>query len=650
MATAYEKIRQRKIIYLAAILVLLGISWVHRTMVIEKAAERHDLTETNLGKVDLGGSISRFVLSSFRGPLVCGLWWDAIDQQKKHNFNQLELLVKALTKLQPHFKGPWKFQGWNLAYNVSVEFDRAQDKYFYISKGMRWLANGEETNRLQLWDEDQKKMRPVGDPEMRQEIAQYLYNKMYYADENSIYRPFLHMSCIPKSKRDPVRLRNNPALLTEFKQRYKRFVRRVRDYHILPDGDEAVLDRYLLKFLEDHQDVPCLWKEEGTSITVTDDPWPRWPNMKDLDFLGKVQDQEQSQDGVDISRIWYDFSTEPLPPPRTELSENVTPESDRFHRINKNMHSMIFRASPYRARCIYGQELDKEGWPDDGQKAWEEGYEGWRALGRACNLEHPRKKIDDILEKARYYHTKYKDRHDSQIPPPDFLKEQNPEEYQRALDGYKAVVFINNLEKLKVVCRYQHWVETSRMHRTDVHREAERARYLAQRRATDWPVARAHYERALALFMLLLRQELVPEEQIALRLTMLTPSTGTLLAQTIPPVSNRLSWYAMDETTQEQMVLLEDAYLRVLAKERGPARFQAEHTTWVLKQALASATASAATPTAALLTPAAAIVPPSILNIAWIEDLIETSTGPFGELINQSLRDERLHDRKLGKD
>src|SRR4051812_36611975 len=127
-AYAYEKIRQRKFLYLGAILLLLGISFIHRTKVIEPAAIQHDLTETNLGKVELGGSISRFVLSSFRGPLVCGLWWDALAQQEKHNFAQLELLIKALTKLQPHFKGPWKYQGWNLAFNVSVEFDRAQDK------------------------------------------------------------------------------------------------------------------------------------------------------------------------------------------------------------------------------------------------------------------------------------------------------------------------------------------------------------------------------------------------------------------------------------------------------------------------------------------------------------------------------------------
>jgi hypothetical protein len=647
MATAYEKIRQRKIIYLAAIVVLLGASWVHRTMVIEAAATRYDLTETNLGKVDLGGSLSRFVLSSFRGPLVCGLWWDAIDQQKKHDFNQLEMLIKALVRLQPHFKGPWKYQGWNLAYNVSVEFDRAQDKYFYISKGIRWLADGEERNRMQLWDESKKQMRPVGDPAMRQEVAQYLYNKMYYADEHMIFRPFLHLSCIPRSNRDPVRLRNNPTLLADFKRQHKRFVRRVRDYYSLPDGDEASLNTFLLNFLEEHRDVPTLWKETGTAVAVAEDPWPRWPNMTDTDFLSRVQDKEDQQDGVDISRIWYEFSVEPLPPPQTELDKDVSPRSSRFYRTPTNMHSMIFRANPVRSWCLMGQELDKEGWTEEAGEAWQKGYAAWLQLGRSCNIDQSPEMYEEMKVKEAYYQAKYRDLAESQSPPPDFLREQNPEEYKRAYDSFRAVIFLNNFKKLRDVCRYDHWLHTSYASMQPSFRGAMKAKYLASRRPTDWPAARDHYERAIGLMQIGFRKPLAPEYELGLRLTMLTPSLSSAMAQVAPPVSMQLSTYGMDETTQEGMLELQDQYLRIVAKQRAPQELRYQQGTWNLREMLMSFGQPATAPVAGM--PPGVFVPPSPLHIGFVEDVIENGRGPFDDFISPALRSEATYEKKLGK-
>ncbi|HMO35845.1 MAG TPA: hypothetical protein PKA06_07380, partial [Gemmatales bacterium] len=63
MSKAYAAIRQRKLIYLAAIVVLLFGAFLHKYYIIDEQAKKYDISETNLGKVDLGGSISRFVLS-----------------------------------------------------------------------------------------------------------------------------------------------------------------------------------------------------------------------------------------------------------------------------------------------------------------------------------------------------------------------------------------------------------------------------------------------------------------------------------------------------------------------------------------------------------------------------------------------------------
>ena len=114
---------------------------------ITRQADELELRELSQGDPDLIGSTVRLVLTGSRGVAVTALWAAAIDRQMRHEWNELELLVRSLTKLQPHFLTPWLFQSWNLSYNVSVESDRVKDKYFYISRGIELLAQGERLNR-----------------------------------------------------------------------------------------------------------------------------------------------------------------------------------------------------------------------------------------------------------------------------------------------------------------------------------------------------------------------------------------------------------------------------------------------------------------------------------------------------------------------
>src|SRR5262245_12973021 len=94
-------------------------------------AQTLELTEETTGETDLLGSAVRLTLTGSRGLATTILWNAAIDKQMKNEWNELEFIVRSLTKLQPHFLTPWLFQSWNLTYNVSVESDRVKDKYFY---------------------------------------------------------------------------------------------------------------------------------------------------------------------------------------------------------------------------------------------------------------------------------------------------------------------------------------------------------------------------------------------------------------------------------------------------------------------------------------------------------------------------------------
>src|SRR5690242_5643209 len=145
MASPFQQqARRRKLTYGALILVLGTAAWgwryadfnVFGMHVKGVDAQAHELAirEQSRGEVDLIGAVVRLSTIGSRGAATCVLWVDAMDAQKKNQWNELELYVRSLTKLQPHFITPWLFQSWNLAYNVSVESDRPNDKYFYISR------------------------------------------------------------------------------------------------------------------------------------------------------------------------------------------------------------------------------------------------------------------------------------------------------------------------------------------------------------------------------------------------------------------------------------------------------------------------------------------------------------------------------------
>src|SRR5688500_9013400 len=134
MASPYQQqVFQRKLVYLGLVVVLLLGAWLWRYRVAEARARAPGRREGTRGEARLGDSAVRISLFGSRGLVTCVLWMGAIEKQKKNQWNELELYVRHLTKLQPHFIIPWQFQSWNLAYNVSVESDRPRDKLFYIA-------------------------------------------------------------------------------------------------------------------------------------------------------------------------------------------------------------------------------------------------------------------------------------------------------------------------------------------------------------------------------------------------------------------------------------------------------------------------------------------------------------------------------------
>lgn len=80
------------------------------------------------------------VLGGFRGLISNFLWMRANDLQINDQYFEAAQLANWITDLEPHFSQVWVYEGWNMAYNISVKFKDAPDRW-------RWVENGIELLR-----------------------------------------------------------------------------------------------------------------------------------------------------------------------------------------------------------------------------------------------------------------------------------------------------------------------------------------------------------------------------------------------------------------------------------------------------------------------------------------------------------------------
>jgi hypothetical protein len=436
-----QKVRQRKFVYTALILVLFTVSLMHRRLWIEPEAERLKLREVAKGEVELTSSAVRLSLTGSRGLAVTFLWSAALKKQERHEWNELELLVGAITKLQPYFITPWLFQGWNLAYNVSVECDRPHDKYYYVSRGLNLLAEGERRNHEQ----------GIGQPDLRHFIGIAYQGKFGTADEKITMRCLLDMSCIDPVRRDPERFwalasdgRRTVNLdeLAKLCRDYPRLVRRLREHLGYSDP------RQIVAFLSDNREVPTRFERPTGGFDQKETPlkkdireqFPilppaqgeRPPNPSLLDF-GLSQ---ETMDLHVVSRAWFEYAQQPVPPPSPD--PNAEAQFDRMkYRLPKAPALPIFRGYPARAQAFSAEVMQEEGWFDadgwlirdwfDGTHlgadeefrvgtdpkyhaapAWERAYRMYKDLGVRTGLYMTPGERADLEQKAGLFRKKYK--------------------------------------------------------------------------------------------------------------------------------------------------------------------------------------------------------------------------------------------------
>lgn len=157
----WRQVFLRKIGYLVGIAVLLGLlAWlgtppapsVDREKsspggLLAQVREKAGLTPSQLGELDAGGEAVQLATLGMRGVAVHILWTKAENYKKKKDWTNLSASLEQMAKLEPHFITVWRHQGWNLSYNVSVEFDDYRERFRWILRGIEFLKTGIRYNQ-----------------------------------------------------------------------------------------------------------------------------------------------------------------------------------------------------------------------------------------------------------------------------------------------------------------------------------------------------------------------------------------------------------------------------------------------------------------------------------------------------------------------
>jgi len=111
-------------------------SWQSRTLAALRMAQQPSAVTAQQG--DRLPPMLTFVtagLAGFRGIATEILWFRVTRLQDEGRYLELVQLTDWITLLDPYTQEGWIYNAWNLAYNISVMYNRPEDR-------LRWVRNG----------------------------------------------------------------------------------------------------------------------------------------------------------------------------------------------------------------------------------------------------------------------------------------------------------------------------------------------------------------------------------------------------------------------------------------------------------------------------------------------------------------------------
>ena len=132
--------RRTKIICIVTAIACLGLIWPVQQQIDRR---RRELVQEDVmpRQLPLAAATSA-VLGGFRGIAVDILWVQADSMLRKNQFYQLITYYELISVLQPNLTTVWEFNAWNLAYNISAEWGRPEQKWDWIKRGLDFAKKG----------------------------------------------------------------------------------------------------------------------------------------------------------------------------------------------------------------------------------------------------------------------------------------------------------------------------------------------------------------------------------------------------------------------------------------------------------------------------------------------------------------------------
>jgi hypothetical protein len=133
--------RAKKLVLLALAIVLLFASGrLQKSLNHDRAALGLTISEPLQDAPPLL-ALTTQALGGFRGLISNFLWIRANDLQLNDQFFEAAQLADWITDLEPHFTQVWVYEGWNMAYNISVKFKDPSDRWRWVQNGIALLRD-----------------------------------------------------------------------------------------------------------------------------------------------------------------------------------------------------------------------------------------------------------------------------------------------------------------------------------------------------------------------------------------------------------------------------------------------------------------------------------------------------------------------------
>ncbi len=127
------------LVWLAVGISLLALAGTLQDRLVEASKEYELALPEEMGQVSPEIQLLRVVPGGLRAPLVSYLWLRAQTLKNKGRYFDAKQLADLICTLQPKFESVWRFHAWNMAWNISVATHTAEERWVWITNGMKLL-------------------------------------------------------------------------------------------------------------------------------------------------------------------------------------------------------------------------------------------------------------------------------------------------------------------------------------------------------------------------------------------------------------------------------------------------------------------------------------------------------------------------------